>query len=236
MIFKQIIKNLFPRMVAVRNRVINERVHRRFQDLPIKEVFTTIYHENHWGEKESRSGTGSTLQQTIEVKKIVESVVREFKCNLMLDLPCGDCNWAKDLNLGNCQYLGADIVDELIAVNKSKYENNRRSFAVIDITATSIPKVDLIFCRDCLVHLSFAAINRALENIKRSGSTWLLTTTFPTGNNRDVITGNWRPLNLQQPPFSFPEPVKLYNERCTEGGNRYNDKSLGLWKISELQS
>lgn len=81
-----------------------------------------------------------------------------------------------------------------------------------------------MLCRDCLVHLSFVDIVRALNNIKRSGISYLLTTTFPDcDRNEDTVTGDWRVLNLERPPFSF-----------TEGGREFRDKSLGLWLVRDL--
>ena len=64
----------------------------------------------------------------------------------------------------------------------------------------------------------------------------LLATTF-TGRteNLDIATGgDWRPLNLQIPPFSFPPPLRLVNEGCTEGRNMFTDKSLGFWRLADL--
>ena len=85
------------------------------------------------------------------------------------------------------------------------------------------------------MHLSFVDIIRALSNIKRSGITYLLTTTFPDcDRNEDTVTGDWRVLNLERPPFSFPAPLQLVNEKCTEGGGAFRDKSLGLWLVQAL--
>jgi hypothetical protein len=59
-----------------------------------------------------------------------------------------------------------------------------------------------------------------------------LTTTFPgCASNEDIVTGDWRPLNLQLAPFNLPAPDLLINEQCTEGGNLFADKSLGLWRL-----
>jgi hypothetical protein len=233
--FKKIVRNFFPALVEMRNHAVNEWAHYRFRSRPIKEVFTTIYNENHWSDQQSRSGTGSNNQQTVEVKIILSTVIQELNCKTILDLPCGDFNWVKDVDFGTCRYFGADIVEELIASNKKKYENSRRSFSVLDLTNSVIPKVELIFNRDCLVHLSYEDIHKALDNIKKSGSTWLLTTTFPHHKNRNIITGNWRPINLNEPPFSFPQPRQIYDEKCSESDNRYRDKSLALWKIASLE-
>jgi hypothetical protein len=95
--------------------------------------------------------------------------------------------------------------------------------------------VDLVLCRDCLVHLSSKDAVAALRNLKRSGSTYLLATTFPEHtDNPDVITGYWRPINLELPPFALPRPMLMINEGCPERGGA--DKSLGLWRIADLSA
>lgn len=212
----------------------NDRAHEKFRNKPIQEVFNEIYKENHWNDSESKSGTGSNSIQTEEVKSILRQVVHQLNCKTMLDVPCGDFNWMKDVDIGICKYLGADIVNELVDGNIARYGSLQREFFYADITTTALPKVDLIFCRDCLVHLSYENIGRAISNIKRSESTYLLTTTFSAHPNRDIVTGNWRPINLDKPPFLFPSPDKLFSEKCTESDNRYEDKSLALWRIENL--
>ena len=105
----------------------------------------------------------------------------------------------------------------------------------MDLLKDHIPEADLIFCRDCLVHLSYDHALTALRNIARGGSKYLLTTTFTERtSNRDITTGEWRPINLQLPPFSLPPPERIIVEGCTEAGGVYSDKSLGLWKIEQL--
>ena len=89
-----------------------------------------------------------------------------------------------------------------------------------------------VLCRDGPVHLSFAEVFRAFAHLKRSGSRYLLTTTFSQlERNIDILNGDWRPLNLQQPPFSLPAPLRSIVEGCTEEGGAYADKMLGLWEI-----
>lgn len=51
------------------------------------------------------------------------------------------------------RYIGADIVDELIAENHKRFANDARCFVKVDLTAAPLPLADLIFCRDCLAHL-----------------------------------------------------------------------------------
>jgi hypothetical protein len=153
----------------------------------------------------------------------------------MLDAPCGDLFWMKEVPLELERYIGADIVAALIVENTRRFGGPTREFRHLDITRDTLPRTDLILCRDCLVHLPVAAILAALKNFKRSGSRYLLTTTFTArADNPDIPAGQWRTLNLQAAPFNFPAPEQLVNERCTEGGGQYTDKSMGLWKIDAL--
>jgi hypothetical protein len=139
------------------------------------------------------------------------------------------------VDLTDIEYTGADIVPPLIASNIERYGNSRRSFIVLDLVTTVSPRVDLVFCRDLFVHLPFRDVARALRNIRRSGANWLLTTTFCNHeNNEDLGKRDWRPLNLERPPFGLPKPHRYILENCTQDEGRYGDKSLGLWSIGDL--
>ncbi|MGH6681620.1 MAG: class I SAM-dependent methyltransferase, partial [Bradyrhizobium sp.] len=182
----------------------------------MKDVFERIYSQNGWGNAQSRSGDGSEFKQTEAIRAKLPDLFKEFSVTSLLDIPCGDFNWMQLLDL-DIEYVGADVVAELIERNQLRYGRPRRHFEILDITQQTLPNVDLILCRDLLVHLSFGEIENALANITRSGSRYLLTTTFPSrGVNSDIKAGQWRPLNLQRPPFSFPPPIWLITEHCTE--------------------
>ncbi len=132
-------------------------------------------------------------------------------------------------------YRGADIVEPLVAQNRAKFGAPGRSFEALDLLSGALPQVDLVVCRDALVHFSFDDCRRALATIVASGSTYLLTTTFPRHpSNRDIPTGHWRTLSLETPPFGFPPPLETIEEGCTEAGGAYRDKSLALWRVADL--
>jgi SAM-dependent methyltransferase len=194
-----------------------------------KQAFQTIYENNTWADPHSHSGQGSNLQSTEAIRKALPPLIKEFKINSMLDIPCGDLFWMKEVEL-QLDYIGGDIVPALVARNQELYSHQRRRFALLDIIGDPLPRVDLIFCRDCLVHFSFHSILRALDNMRSSDSRYLLTTTFTERKSHlDIATGNWRPINLQLSPFNLPPPLFLIDEECPLDG--YRDKSLGLWKI-----
>jgi 2-polyprenyl-3-methyl-5-hydroxy-6-metoxy-1,4-benzoquinol methylase len=230
---KAFLKKLFPSVISLRNRVYNFKAHYRFRGKHAEEVFETIYKENHWNDQESKSGTGSNKKNTKEVVGILSKAIAELQIKSMLDIPCGDFNWMKNVDLKGVTYLGADIVEDLVAQNQKKGEPNNINFKKLNILTSSLPTVDLIFSRDCLVHFSYEDISKAKESIKKSNSKYWMITTFPKHKNYDIITGDWRPINLQAAPFSFPEPLALYNEQ-TEEDARYEDKSLAIWRVSDL--
>ncbi len=196
--------------------------------------FTEIYKKNIFGSSESHSGEGSTLQQTDVIREEIPKILEQYKIQSFLDIPCGDMNWMKLVDLGKTHYIGADIVQEIVDKNKSLYQNENRSFELLNLISSQLPKVDLIFCRDCLVHMNYQDALAALQNMKRSGSKYLLTTTFTDRSKNENLYGIWRPINLQQAPFSLPKPIVLINENCTEANRQFTDKSLALWRLDDL--
>lgn len=200
----------------------------------MQHLFEKIYSLHHWYDEESKSGPGASLKQTESLRAIVSKLLEELEVKTLLDIPCGDFNWMQEVDLSRYDYTGADIVSDIIKQNEANYSAPGRRFVWADITFSQLPQADLLFCRDCFVHFSYADIWKAITNVRKSGSKFLLTTTFTNRTNEDIITGHWRPINLEAPPFYFPKPLQLFNENCTEEYGRYADKSLGLWKVSDL--
>lgn len=198
-------------------------------------VFTEIYHLNHWNGIESRSGQGSSLKQTRIVIEALPGILNTFEVSSILDIPCGDFNWMSFVPLGQINYVGADLVPELIEHNQEKYGGKKRLFQCINLIEDPLPRVDLVFCRDCLVHLPYEAIFSSINNIKGSGAKYLMATTFiDTHSNRDISIGDFRPLNLEVWPFNFPSPICILKEGCTESDGAHTDKSMGVWCVDDL--
>jgi hypothetical protein len=199
-------------------------------------VFRDIYRRHHWSGSESPSGAGAGADQTSELRRSLPDLLRELNVVTLLDLPCGDYSWMRTIELPVERYIGADLLPEVIAPLAATFGDGHREFLVLDLTRDPLPPVDLLLCRDCLVHLSYRDIRRALTNLVASPVTYLLTTTFPGGDaNEDIVTGDWRVLDLEGPPFDLPPPMRILNEGCTEGNGAFADKSLGLWRTADLR-
>jgi hypothetical protein len=202
---------------------------------PTRYLFTDIFERRLWGDGPSVSGPGSDLEQTRAVCESLPGLFEELEIERLLDLPCGDFHWMSRVPLNGLRYVGADIVSELVRRNQARHAREGVTFEQLDLLRDPLPAADLILCRDCLVHFSFADIRTALERFATSGARYLLTTHFPgTAANREIETGDWRPLNLELAPFHLPPPKKLIFEACTLEGGAHRDKVLGLWRIAEL--
>jgi Methyltransferase domain len=203
--------------------------------LPLGRRFERIFETNLWGAG-SRSGIGAELTSTTALRERLPAFLGKHAVTSVLDIPCGDYSWLSTVDLA-CKYTGADIVPRLVEENQRRYGGSgaRPRFLRLDLTADPLPQADVILCRDCLVHLSFRNIFRALGNVRRSGARYLLTTTFlEHEENADIEDGDWRILNLERPPFRLLPPVDVLVEGCVEGGGAYADKALGLWTVADL--
>lgn len=199
-----------------------------------EKIFARIYARNAWGDVESRSGAGSSLARTQLLRPELTRLLLDLCVGSILDLPCGDFNWMRATELPGIVYLGADIVTPLIARNNLLYASPGRGFLRLDMLSDALPKADLILCRDGLVHLSFFDIARALTRMQEAGATYLLATTFTAHDrNRDIVTGEWRPLNLDLPPFRFPAPIKTLADGPRPDGT-HPDKALALYRFADL--
>lgn len=176
------------------------------------------------------SGAGSTLEITSHLISTLPSLLREYQVKTLLDVPCGDFLWMKEVDLTGIHYTGGDIIKKIAEI-QSAHGSPTKQFRRIDLIADELPGADMILVRDCLVHLPYAIAIQAVQNIQRSRITYLLATTFPYQvSNTDILAGQHRLLNLCASPFGFPKPLKLLNE----GGRETPDKSLGLWRVADL--
>lgn len=220
---------------ALSKKINKSRLGRTVDRTSTIEVFEDIYHSCKWGKRDSVSGSvsgsGSSRGRTTRLVQDLPNIMSRYGVRSVLDIPCGDFNWMRHVDLTGIDYTGADIVRDLVERN-GQYKRSGIQFQQLDLLESSLPKVDLVFTRDCLVHLSFEQIRRALHNIALSGSRLLMTTTFPgRSRNYDIKTGGWRPLNLELAPFHLPYPILYLFEYSTEAQGRYADKSMGLWEV-----
>lgn len=213
----------------IKNKHIIENITWSFLDSR-EEIFSTIYDRNLWGSKESISGKGSELNFAKNIINKLPELFRIYNIKTLVDAPCGDFNWMRKINYNFQSYLGVDIVKDLITDNIKLYSNDSIIFDKGDILTYVFPKADLILCRDCFIHLNTDEIKCAINNFKKSGSKYLLTTNFNNIiENENISTGQFRKINLCLKPFNFPMPISEIIEESS------NDKYLSLFKLEDIK-
>ena len=231
---KKLADILFKPFLLIRDRFVE----RRLDAVGEEERFTLIYKAGYWKGlgRGSLSGSGSSLESTESIRVALPEMLRRLDIQSMLDVPCGDWHWMSRVALGGVQYIGADIVDDLVRANQRKFGSANREFRKLNLIADQLPKVDLIFVRDCLVHLTEEQIIDCLRNIVRSESKYFATTTFvdTVANVAPTLKDRWRAINMTLPPFNLPEPLELLNDDCNANpADQY--KRMGLWRIEDLK-
>jgi len=177
-------------------------------------------------------GPGSSAEYTERLRRELPALLLRREIRSLLDAPCGEFGWfrliARDPNM---TYIGADIVPDLVSANQLQFGDAHTRFEVIDITTDRLPMADLWLCRDCLFHFSYADIFSTLRNFVQGEIRYLLTTTHPMcTQNTDIPTGSFRLLNLELPPFGFPEPA----ERIDDWIEGHPVRQLALWDRASI--
>ncbi|MBN2642659.1 MAG: class I SAM-dependent methyltransferase [Victivallales bacterium] len=229
------IKSIWQRLPERLKKLIKSRCGKINHDAVYRLDFKTIYEQNGFVGTESLSGLGSTMFQTRIVRRELPLLLRRHEIQSILDVPCGDFHWMNLVDFEGIRYVGGDVVADLVKMNQRRYGNQSHTFLEVDLIKGPLPESELVFCRDCLVHLPYADVFSALSTIIKSKAEWLLVTTFPgLLQNNDLDDSGWRALNMELPPFNFPPPVELLYEKSTEAGGRFGDKALGLWRVDSL--
>jgi hypothetical protein len=200
-----------------------------------KEVFSGYWEKNHWKNAESKSGDGSTLLYTEHIRREMPLLLKRLRATSMLDAPCGDFNWFKEVRLGQeVGYIGGDIVDRMIAELNQKYASDSRKFIVLDAISGKLPSVDIWMCRDLIFHLPTAAIFKLIDNFLSSEVKYLFITSHTAREigNDDTFMGGFRLINLMNAPFTFPEP----EERMKDYIDGFPERYLLLYKRETLQA
>jgi len=196
----KITRNIFRRLITkIYLTIIVKTCSQKF-------IFRYVYHFNLWGNNESRSGDGSTLKYTENIRKDLPILFEKYGIKTVLDAPCGDFNWFNEiLKKSSIEVTGIDILPAIVKKNNKKYRNNKKvNFLQKNLVTYKYKPYDLVFCRDFLFHLSFNDTYKFLENFINSNSKFLLTTSHSNVlSNTDIASGLFRYIDLFQAPYFF---------------------------------
>jgi SAM-dependent methyltransferase len=169
-VLKVQVKRLVAAIDRRRNGNVGDQHDRR------RGVFQAVYHRGVWGKDETSpffSGLGSNgpaAQFYVEqMAVLLTQHARELGRPLsVVDIGCGDFRIGKALveRVPELNYLGCDIVPELVAHNAKNHASERVHFQTLDAVCDPLPKADVCLVRQVFQHLSNADIQSVLASMR----------------------------------------------------------------------
>ena len=192
---------------------------------------TEHYHTNAYGCKETPSGPCATVKRTAELREHLPSLFQTLSITSIVDIGCGDWTWMSQVPLKSIQYVGIDLVDQLIA-DLQQYTSETVYFQKSDAIEGSPLHADLWLCRDILCFYPYEDIQRCLQGFVDSESKYIAITSIDRVEpNQDGLKGYWRPLNLTLPPFSLTAEHSL-----PDGQQWFRKKTLQVFTREQIEA
>jgi SAM-dependent methyltransferase len=157
-------------------RAVGNRWHRwqnanYYRQLPVKDVFSTIYQSQEWGARADRpfcSGEGSVREDAVgPYCEMVRSFIKDKNIKRVVDLGCGDFHVGARLIGPEIHYTGVDVVPLLIDYNQQHFGSAGAEFRCLNMIEDELPAGDLCLVRQVLQHLSNAQIQQTLQSLSR---------------------------------------------------------------------
>jgi hypothetical protein len=138
----------------------------------------------------------------------------------VVDLGCGDFRIGQRIcSAISVNYVGVDIVSELIAYNQSRFGSESVSFKCANIIDDELPNGELCLIRQVLQHLSNKQISRVLTNCTKF-SYLLVTEDVYSGQrmqpNLDIMHGPDNRLHKHSGVFLDRAPYSLQTQYVLE--------------------
>src|SRR5262245_29313321 len=109
--------------------------------------FDRIFSERVWG-GESRSGPGSDPRRTRHYRALLARSCLQPAIRRVVDLGCGDWSSSRLMDWSGIDYVGIDVVPDLVERLTSQYARPGVRFLHGDATRMPLPDADLAICKD----------------------------------------------------------------------------------------
>jgi hypothetical protein len=130
-----------------RTDLIWAQIRKQYSQLSVEEAFTQTYRAKLWGGIEGDeffSGGGSLDKFAAPYVEWLTRFITERDIRTVVDLGCGDFRIGQRIcSAISVNYVGVDIVSELIAYNQSRFGSESVSFKCANIIEDELPNDDL---------------------------------------------------------------------------------------------
>lgn len=179
--------------------------------------FTKIYQNQVWNKGHAsvpRSGPGSTLEVTKNIRETMDTLIPQYGLTSLLDIGCGDLTWLPQIKaFPTLRYIGIDIVEDLIQHHRKTYP--KKEFYCKNAIIDPLPDCDLVIIRDVIFHLTLDQNLRLFQNLAKTKFKYLLITSCRNGTNFEIDLNTphrYHDINLMKPPFNFKAPLQKIPE------------------------
>ena len=175
----------------------------------LRDTFDDIYEHDRWN---GGSGPGSNPMHTREYVEFLDGILWDGHVDSLLDVGCGDWQLGQQFNLAGIRYKGLDVSQKAVSLAHMRAPRGT-DISVGDIGDVT-ERFDLVHIKDVFQHLPFDEVRRILEASRRHRLV-LVTNEYPAADF-DIQAGQYRPIDVSQPPISFGKPIleRVFNTYC----------------------
>lgn len=168
------------------------------------DVFSDVYERDLWN---GGSGPGSAPENTVEYRRFLQEFLDGFDYPVkVVDLGCGDWRIGELMDWSGVDYVGVDVVPEVIEANRRRDTPDNVSFVCLDALVDDLPEGDVLVAKDVLQHWPNADVVRLLDAAEERFTFTVVTNdvsskSHPAKVNSDIALGDWRPVDIERAPF-----------------------------------
>tara|TARA_R100001460_G_scaffold25005_5_gene50295 strand:- start:1891 stop:2511 length:621 start_codon:yes stop_codon:yes gene_type:complete len=187
----------------------------------MEDKFSNIYKKGLWGknsEGKGISGTGSKFTpDNVFYVNCIKDIIKEHNIKSVCDIGCGDWEISKHIDwkqLG-VNYVGIDIVKDVVEENNNKYSSDNVKFLHDNIVTGSCKDYDLVLIKDVLQHLCDDDVKIVMDKLLIHNKFVFTTNGYKFG--RTPEKNNWTERDINNKYSYFPldidkQPLNYYNE------------------------
>lgn len=180
----------------------------------MESIFTEIYNKKAWGahiDGRGSSGPGSRVDIVEPYIQFLQNFLKLNEIKSVVDVGCGDWQFAKHINWDGIDYTGIDIVGSVISYNKENYSSGNVHFVHTDFTKGVETEADVYIIKDVLQHVDNKSLDDFLSNTirnKKARFIILVNCFADAKDNQDNLEiGQTRPLDARTFPLKKWNPV-----------------------------
>lgn len=168
------------------------------------DVFSDVYERDLWN---GGSGPGSAPENSEVYRRFLQEFLDGFDYPVkVVDLGCGDWRIGELMDWLGVDYVGVDVVPEVVEANRRRDTPDNVSFVCLDALVDDLPEGDVLVVKDVLQHWPNADVLRLLDAAEERFTFTVVTNdvsskSHPAKVNSDIALGDWRPVDIERAPF-----------------------------------